>query len=271
MTTALLITIMTCLATLFFAINDVGASLSDLNNIQPPYPIKPETGSPETDSTDPENSETQDQADSDEGNTRDSITPETGSETQGGAELELNPKTYPTEEKYCKINILGENPPEGGFVVKIGTNDADELYGTPKSDLILGLDGNDIIFGLGAGDIICGGKGDDVAYGDDEYQGSSSSEITTSRNEDLTKSWGHDLIFGQEGKDTVRAGAGNDVLQGGTGDDTLYGHYGVWTGGASIQNDGNDLIDGGPGDDACHDHQSKTYLHCEYKDNAIVK
>lgn len=97
MTTALLITIMTCLATLFFAINDVGASLSDLDNIQPPYPIKPETGSPETDSTDPQ---TPDQADSDEGNTRDSIKPETGSQTQGEAELELNPKTYPTEEKY---------------------------------------------------------------------------------------------------------------------------------------------------------------------------
>lgn len=77
MAIALLITILTCLTTLFFAINDVGASLSDLENIKPTNPIKPEINSSETDSTDPEiNSRTQVESESDRENTEGSIKPE---------------------------------------------------------------------------------------------------------------------------------------------------------------------------------------------------
>lgn len=42
-----------CLSLLFFAINDVEAALSDLDNIKPTYPIRPEIKSSETNSIDP--------------------------------------------------------------------------------------------------------------------------------------------------------------------------------------------------------------------------
>jgi hypothetical protein len=255
----LIITVLASLSILFFATNDVEASLSDLDNIKTSRSINPEN-----------NSRTQDEAGSDKGNIRDSIKPQDQSQTQDEAESDgIYTKAYPTEEEYCRIQILDEKPTREGYSLKFGTNNADELFGTPNNDLIFGLDGNDHIYGLEGGDIICGGKGDDVSIGDPPS--SSSDEIPKSTNGDLPKSWDQDLIFGQEGNDSIYGGAGSDIIQGGIGDDDLFGHNGVWTGGKPIHNDGNDLIDGGPGHDSCHDHQSKTYLNCEYTDNAIVK
>lgn len=246
----LVITILTSLSILFFAINAVEASLSDLDNIKPSRPINPETDSPQDEAESPP----QDEAES-----------PTQDEAESGV---ANTRTYPTEEEYCQVNLLDRDSTREGYILKFGTNNDDELYGTPNRDLLFGLDGNDKIYGLEGEDIICGGKGNDVSYGDPP--GYNSDEVFKSKNGGLPKSVSADLIFGQEGTDTIYGGAGNDLIQGGTGDDSLYGHDGVFTGG-EIHNDGNDLIDGGPGDDSCHDHQSKTYLNCEYTDSAVVK
>jgi Ca2+-binding RTX toxin-like protein len=249
----LLITMLASLSILFFAINAVEASLSDLDNIKPSRPINPETDSSQDEAKSPPQEEaespTQDEAESGVANTR----------------------TYPTEEEYCRVNLLDGDSTREGYILKFGTNNDDELYGTPNRDLIFGLDGNDKIYGREGGDIICGGKGNDVIEGDP--LGYNSDEVFQSKNGDngdLPKSVSADLIFGQEGEDSILGGEGNDLIQGGTGDDSIYGHYGVWTGG-EIHNDGNDLIDGGPGDDNCYDHDLKTFLNCEYTDDAIVK
>lgn len=251
------ITILASLLILFFGINAVEASLSDLDNIKPTDPIEPETESP---------TEEKEQSDRESANTNDFVKPETKPPTQDEAESGVgNTRIYPTEHEYCRINILNEDPKtREGYILKLGTNNDDELFGTPSKDLILGLDGNDRIFGLADGDIICGGKGNDVSYGD-PY---SVEPVAIMPNGEVPES--ADLIFGQEGKDTIYGGAGNDFIQGGIGEDTLYGHDGVWVGGG-LYNDGDDIMDGGPDHDSCHDHQSKTYLNCEYTDDAIVK
>ena len=103
-------------------------SLSDLDNITKSDSIKPET-EPEPQS--------QGEAESDRESIEDSIKPETETEpqSQGEAESDIeNTKFYPTEEKYCKINILDDNPVRGGYILKLGTNNSDELSGTPNKD-----------------------------------------------------------------------------------------------------------------------------------------
>lgn len=263
-----LIALLACLSPALFALNDAAAALSDLENIKPTSPSETETESDRDNTKESKtDSSEQDESVSDGENTNESIMSGSQAETQDGTQSGItDTETYPTEDAYCKINIVEHKQARQGYVLKFGTNNNDKLSGTPNSDLIFGLDGNDIIYGLEGGDIICGGNGNDVIYGDPES--SSSSEIPKG---DLPKSWSQDLIFGQDGDDTIYGGAGSDIIQGGIGEDSLYGHNGVWTGGQGIHNDGNDLIDGGPGDDGCHDHQLKTFLNCEYTSDAIVK
>lgn len=198
----LIINILT-LSIIFFGISAVEASTSDLDYVMPYYPDTIPEEPPTTNSTGPEtNSRTQDGAESAKGNTRDSIKPQDESQTQDEAGSGgIYTKVYPTEEEYCRIQILDDKPTREGYTLKFGTNNADELYGTPKKDLIFGLDGNDHIYGLEGGDIICGGKGNDVIEGDP--RGYNSDEVLQSNkgdNGDLPKSVSADLIFGQEGK-----------------------------------------------------------------------
>lgn len=235
----LVVVMLATISILFFALDPVEGSLSDLDNIKPSSPVNPETDSQ------------QDEAE-----------PALQEEVESGAP---NTRTYPTEDEYCKVDILNEDPKtREGYILKFGTNNDDELYGTSNRDLILALDGNDKIYGLEGGDIICGGDGSDVAYGDPYI----SDKLTKSQNRELPKG-SADLIFGQEGKDAAYGGVGNDLIQGGVGDDYLFGDEGISHG--DFNNEGNDLIDGGAGDDSCHDHASKTYLNCEYTDDAVIK
>ena len=74
------------------------------------------------------------------------------------------------------------------------------------------------------------------------YAGSGDDQITTLNGNYV------DLLYGNDGNDTLSAGGGNDVLDGGAGDDTLDGgtgdgHDTLWGG------SGNDLLLGGAGDD----------------------
>ena len=106
----------------------------------------------------------------------------------------------PSEENYCNADLVDDNTYQG-YTIKAGTNNADQLSGTPNKDLILGLDGDDQIVGLGEGDIICGGKGNDELYGDLGYK------MKVPRP-------GKDIIFGQEGNDLIRGGPGSDSTSG---------------------------------------------------------
>ena len=229
--------VLSFLSILLFATSAVEASLSDLENIKPSRPINPETESPTQDEAEAE-SPTQDEAESGVANTR----------------------TYPTEEEYCKVNILNEDPKtREDYILKFGTNDADKIYGTPDKDLILGLDGTDLIFGMGNDDIICGGKGDDYIRGESESEPG---------NKVIIQEPGNDLIFGQDGKDGLYGGPGNDFLQGSIGNDHLVGDDG---GDLNYENDGNDLMDGGADSDGCEDQQGKTFLNCELEWDGIIK
>ncbi len=106
--------------------------------------------------------------------------------------------------------------------VKIVVTDTPKL-GTPEADAMFGDDGNNHLSGLPGNDTLVGGLGDDILDGGD----------------------GDDLLFGGgqtdmpgDGDDVLIGGAGDDFLDGGEGDDDLFG------------NDGNDLLDGRSGNDA---------------------
>ena len=143
-----------------------------------------------------------------------------------------------------------------------GTNDSDNLVGTPGPDVICALDGDDFIKALGGDDIIFAGKGSDVISADA----------------------GNDIVFGGEGNDVIRGASGDDVLIGGPGDDQLAGAKGndiVFGGTGADQlsgsrgNDelfgdseedrltggsGNDYLDGGSSTDICVDSKGEDTL-----------
>jgi Ca2+-binding RTX toxin-like protein len=238
----LIITVLAFLSILFFATNDVEASLSDLENIKPADPNRPETESPTTDSTEPDtNSRTQDEAES------------TQDEAESGV---ANTQLYQTEENYCNDNVIDDITFQG-YAVKVGTNNPDRLYRTPNKDLILGLGGNDLIIGSGDGDIICGGTGDVYLLGE-SYR-----EIILRQ----PGSPGNDVIFGQDGKDYIIGGLGNDFLLGGSGDYSIDGAQGNY----NDDDDVNDFMDGGRCNDYCEDIALKTFVNCEFEDDGIIK
>jgi Ca2+-binding RTX toxin-like protein len=83
---------------------------------------------------------------------------------------------------------------------------------------------------------------------------SAASYYGTYRNDNITGSWGADLILGYGGHDVLTGSWGADTIAGHAGNDTLYGSPGndLLNGG-----DGNDVLVGGP--DAVVD-----VLHCGY-------
>ncbi len=91
----------------------------------------------------------------------------------------------------------------------------------------------DLMIGGNGNDILFGNEGTDTLYGDD----------------------GNDILQGGNGRDFLRGGDGNDILQGGNGDDNAAGGAGNdiinldagddWANGDA----GNDIVNGGSGDD----------------------
>lgn len=88
--------------------------------------------------------------------------------------------------------------------------------------LIYGGPGNDTIKGTEDSDTIYGGDGDDL--------------ITELARSPLIFAPGTkppvergDLIFGENGSDTIKGAAGHDTLDGGNGSDLLIDHYGIDT------------------------------------------
>ena len=108
----------------------------------------------------------------------------------------------------------------GRAVTVSGTDNDDDLQGTPQQDVIDTGEGNDQIDGLGGKDFICGGPGDDTIYGNED--GGSSPEYGFP-----------DVINGGSGSDVIHQG---EQLLGGVGSDEIYA-------------DGNSEVAGGPGND----------------------
>jgi Ca2+-binding RTX toxin-like protein len=86
-----------------------------------------------------------------------------------------------------------------------------------------------------AGSAASGGAGDDLLYGNEG-------------DETLKAKGGSDYLYGNAGDDLLRGGAGSDVLQGGDGNDVLRGGT------------GQNLLDGGWGDDVLYGGQGSSFL-----------
>lgn len=140
-----------------------------------------------------------------------------------------------------------------------GTEDAEEIFGTPADDTLRGLGGVDTIHGLGGNDTIDGGSGGDTMIGgdgDDLYFVDNVSDVVTELDgegtdtvrsalrsytlsdhvENLTLVGTNALIgigndrdnhiIGTVNKNTLTGGAGNDTLDGFGGADALIGGVG---------------------------------------------
>ncbi|GET35439.1 L-sorbosone dehydrogenase [Microseira wollei NIES-4236] len=96
-----------------------------------------------------------------------------------------------------------------------------------------GLEGSDRIVGSAAPEIIYGNQGNDTLMG-----GAGNDALFGGKNEDiLIGNQGRDLLFGDDGADTVFGGQDDDYLSGNQGNDVLSGDK------------GNDSLRGGKGDD----------------------
>lgn len=150
----------------------------------------------------------------------------------------------------------------------IGSNNADDITGTPFDDCITGNNGNDTIRGGEGIDTIYGGNGNDSLYGEGfettcapagEYAGECD-----------------DTIRGNNGKDKIYGENGEDDLGGGNGKDRLFGDFNSTdintclesstdSTAAAVPNcddtltggNGKDKLKGGPGDDSLHGGRGK--------------
>lgn len=112
-----------------------------------------------------------------------------------------------------------------------GTNDDDQLTGTPLSDkifgfegddILIGLAGNDTIYGYYGSDVLLGGPGKDSLFGDDQPD-----RLVGSGGNDYLDGGDHaDVLLGGGGHDFLAGSYGADKLYGGRGSDKLFGGYG---------------------------------------------
>jgi Ca2+-binding RTX toxin-like protein len=147
----------------------------------------------------------------------------------------------------------------------------DVLLGGAASDELRGSDGGDYLSGFAGDDYLNGGRGDDALRGGDgkdelDYSSRTANLVVTlddvqndgeigegdyaapdvervrggSGNDDITGSPWLNLLYGNEGDDTLRGGAGADGLYGAAGNDRFDG------------GPGDDYIEGGAGNDELH-------------------
>jgi Ca2+-binding RTX toxin-like protein len=114
-----------------------------------------------------------------------------------------------------QLSVADGRKCRGFAATVVGSEQADDLKGTPGRDVIVGLGGDDRIRGLGGADVICGGAGNDLIRGGD----------------------GRDLLYGGVGDDTLMGEFGDDRLLGGSGDDILVGGQGADYGRGGVGDD----------------------------------
>ncbi|MEQ8823706.1 MAG: M10 family metallopeptidase C-terminal domain-containing protein [Filomicrobium sp.] len=129
-----------------------------------------------------------------------------------------------------------ENAKGGDATDRLTGNELDNrLEGNGSTDYLYGEGGNDTLVGGLGGDRIRGGDGDDMIFGNHDDAAS------------VIKDYQRNLLWGEDGNDTIVAGDSNDSLFGGDGNDRLLGGSGknYLSGG-----NGDDEIIGDGGDDA---------------------
>lgn len=155
----------------------------------------------------------------------------------------------------------------GNDTLHMGLGDDDVDGGTGR-DLIRAGGGNDTVTGgAGADEAWLGAGNDTYLDGDDEgatdndvvYGEDGDDTITTGNGDDqidggdgddrLGGRAGHDILFGGRGADILWGASGNDQLRGDDGDDEIFGGSG---GDHLLGGAGNDLMEGGSGDDVAH-------------------
>ena len=132
-----------------------------------------------------------------------------------------------------------------------------------KNDRFVGSDKADVLYGYGGDDIMFGGTGDKLNY--DPYD--PPEDYETRPFEPGTTF--DDMVYRDDGDDTLDGGAGNDTLDGGTGNDMLFGgdDNDMLFGGAD-----NDYIDGGSGaDDMDGGTGNDTYVVDDINDTVTEK
>lgn len=156
----------------------------------------------------------------------------------------------------------------------------DTIISGGGNDSLGGADGDDVLDGGGGADSIVGGNGfDTVDYstrtanlvikqdplagdgeaGENDFVNADCETILGGAGNDLIEAGnvptGVNVVYGNDGNDTLRGLAGNDSLYGGFGDDVMDGGVGndYLAGGSGRDhisgNDGNDTLDGGKGVD----------------------
>lgn len=133
----------------------------------------------------------------------------------------------------------------------VGSQSADNVYGTAGQDYIFGGHANDSVWGGDGNDWIGGGDGDDMlsgAEGNDLIAGGDGDD-NISGDTGRDKLWGGkgaDFILGGDDNDKVKGQGGNDTILGGDGADKLAGNGGhdfIYGG------DSKDVLKGGGGKD----------------------
>jgi Ca2+-binding RTX toxin-like protein len=128
----------------------------------------------------------------------------------------------------------------GGNNTIYGSTGAETLYGGDGQDLVVNATNNGLIDAGGdnlspGNNLLVGGSGNDVIYGDSNYEGHNT----------LQAGSGNDTLYAGNGGDVLEAGPGTDALYGGPGNDTLVLSYLPISSGGQAQ--GQDTLDGGPG------------------------
>jgi VCBS repeat-containing protein len=174
--------------------------------------------------------------------------------------------------------IIASHLAPGQFARSALGDGNDVFEGSAGGDRVFGEAGNDVLFGRLGDDRLDGGEGNDTldggegrdsldgGLGDDSLEGGADDDVLSggagnnrlragSGDDRVTAGDDADMIWGDDGNDTILAGGGNNWAYGGGGDDRmsagdgsdmLYGEAGSDTINAG---EGNNWVYGGEGDD----------------------
>jgi|GEM_PF-1733159 len=136
---------------------------------------------------------------------------------------------------------------DGFALTLIGEITLNNDDGDDGNDLIWGGTGNDSIDGGNGADRIWGGSGNDTLYGGDNSNSTGNREDTIfagAGDDSITGGdRGYNLIYADDGDDTISFSGQRDTIYAGDGDDVLFKTGGYTTGGGYVDTgDGNDEI-----------------------------